>query len=175
MKLSKLTMIVVLLILGNRIAVGESVKLVFEAGFSDEFQAGNRWANVDEQDVKDYIISSVTQHFQGNFGISVSTTSGHLVAYIGRFESDPGFFGLSVTGTGSFVDTSPYAEIYSNNYAAWSEWQGSNATVTRIGNAIAGTTNHEIGHLLNCYHVYMSSFWDPTVAGTAGCKTAKWS
>lgn len=40
MKLSKLILIVMLFILANRTAVGESVKLVFEAGFSTEFQAG---------------------------------------------------------------------------------------------------------------------------------------
>ncbi len=138
-----------------------SIKLVFETTFSQSFQSGMPWANVNETDVKNYIINRVTEDYQP-FNIPVSTTQGSLTAYIGRIGDG---FGYAVSGLGSFINGTAYAEVYSNSFASYSEWQGVNATVSRIGEAIAGTTSHEIGHLINLYHAYMFDSFDPTISG----------
>jgi hypothetical protein len=64
-----------------------TIKLVFESGFSSAFQAGQPWADVDEDDVKELIISRVTADFSP-FSISVSTSTGNIIAYIGRSGGD---------------------------------------------------------------------------------------
>ncbi|MCP5375420.1 MAG: tetratricopeptide repeat protein, partial [Rickettsiaceae bacterium] len=138
-----------------------SIKLVFVSSFSNSFQSGEEWEDVDENDVKNYIISRVSADYSP-FGISVSTSTGNLIAYIGRIGSG---YGLAVSGIGSYITGSAVAEIYSNSFAADSEWQGNNATISRIGETIASTTSHEIGHLINLYHSYMFDSFDPTITG----------
>ncbi len=138
-----------------------SIQLVFESGFSNAFKQGQPWENVNQDEVKSFIISRVTAGYSP-YGISVSTTSGNLKVYIGR--SGEGF-GYAVSGIGSYINENAYAEVYSNNFANYPEWQGNNATVESIGEAIAGTVSHEAGHLINLYHAYMFNSFDPIIPG----------
>jgi len=146
-----------------------TIYLNFISDFSNSFETGEEWENVNESDVRDYIISRVTNDFS-TYGISVSTNSGNVKVKIGVLKSDKNYFGLAKSGIGSFIKWFDYqgiveAEVYSNNFSKWSEWQGDNATVSRIGEAIAGCISHEAGHLLNLYHSYMFSSFNPTIEG----------
>ena len=151
-------------------AISISIKLVFEGdsdpnytGFYYNFKPGRVWGHLDDdvEDIKSLIENRMSTDYS-SYSITVSTSSGNLVVYIGRSGSG---FGLAVSGLGSYVDGSAYAEVYSNNFGNYSEWQGSNATISRIVEAIAGTASHEAGHLINLYHAYMFDSFDPTIDG----------
>ncbi|MFC1729204.1 right-handed parallel beta-helix repeat-containing protein [candidate division KSB1 bacterium] len=159
-RIFRLTFVVILLssypLYGQGYSV--SIKLNFVANFSTSFQQNQPWEDVDEQDVKDFILQRIEDDFD-SWGISVSTSSGNVTANIG--VNGTGFGSASV---GTYTTGTAQASIYSNNFADYSQWQGvENATVERIGEAIAGTVSHEIGHILNLYHAYMFDSFDPTI------------
>jgi hypothetical protein len=163
MKNKNILIIILMIIINSSLyAQSLSIKLVFESGFSTSFQSGQPWQNVNEQDVKDFIVNRVTDDYSP-YGISVSLISGNLIAYIGRVNANS--FGKAISGMGSYIDGSAYCEVYSNTFNQNSAWQGNNATVSRIGEAISGTVTHELAHLLNLYHAYMFDSFDPTISG----------
>jgi hypothetical protein len=157
----------ILLLIIFKSASSMTVKLEFVSTFTDSFQTGAPWGNINPDDVKALVISRVTADFT-NYGIAVSTTSGTVKCYIGRNSTNPNAYGLAVTGVGSYKDSSPYAEVYSNNLSRKPAWQGANATLSRISEGIAGIVSHEVGHLFNCYHAYMWENFDPTVSDYGG-------
>jgi hypothetical protein len=138
----------------------KSIKIEFDEDFENPFIDGE-WEEVDMEAVQSTIMSRVTQDFSP-YGISVSEETGNMIVKIGL---DGTGFGLAYSGLGSFVSASNiYAEVYSENFSNYSEWQGANATVARIAEAIAGTASHEAAHLLNCYHAYASHTFDPAIS-----------
>lgn len=93
-----------------------TIKVVFDNNFSTSFQGGGEWDALNEQDVKDAIVSKMTDHYSAR-GISVSTSSGDVEVRIGVSttssalgDSNPG------GGIGSFQDANPHVEVYSHNF-----------------------------------------------------------
>ena len=155
-------LLTITIIFPNKLWSNITIKLDFVSGFNTEFLVGGEWENVNVYDVKNFIVNRVTNDYSSYNNISISTTSGDLIVSIG--ESHETKFGHA-NGIGYYIDGSGAAEVYSNNFAKYSEWRGEdNATVERIGEAIAGTTSHEIGHLINLYHAYMFNSFDPTIS-----------
>ncbi len=138
-----------------------SIKVVFTNDFDTLFENGGEWYGVNQTAVEGLILGRMVTDFYPQ-GISVSTTSGNMTVYIGGSADH---FGSAETGVGSFVDASgAYAEIYSTYFSTFGDWQGGNATVARIGEALAGTASHEAAHLLNCRHAYASYSFDPGIS-----------
>ncbi len=165
MKLLNKILILCFLLVFTSLAQNESIKLVFTSNFSTPFQQGKPWANVNENLVKTFIIDRVVADY-AQFGISVSTTSGSLLAKIGINSIDSLAFGEAVDGFGSYIWGSAVCEIYSGSFSKHPEWQGTiNANVDRIGEAISGTVSHELAHLINCVHAYMFNAFNPTISG----------
>ncbi|MFC1557547.1 hypothetical protein ACFL5L_06150 [candidate division KSB1 bacterium] len=119
-RIFRLTFVVILLssypLYGQGYSV--SIKLNFVANFSTSFQQNQPWEDVDEQDVKDFILQRVEDDFD-SWGISVSTSSGNVTANIG--VNGTGFGSASV---GTYTTGTAQASIYSNNFANYSQWQG---------------------------------------------------
>jgi hypothetical protein len=80
-----LLLIVMIIFHSSLFAQSLSIKLVFESGFSTSFQSGGAWQNVNEQDVKIFIVSRVTDDYSP-YGISVSLTPGNYTANIGKIN-----------------------------------------------------------------------------------------
>ena len=164
--------IIILLLLVTQLSLfaqNYSIKLVFNPGFSNSFQSGKPWVNLDPQIIKDTIVAMVTIAYSSyNYSVSVmpypyNGVAGDVIAHIGVIN--PGNdFGNATSGVGSYCsnNSAAYCDIYSNNFANFTEFQGVNATNKRIGRAIGRTVVHEIGHLFNLYHAYMFDYYDPT-------------
>jgi len=139
----------------------KSIKLDFTASFDTPFGVGQSWSGVNQETVEAFIESRVTDDYSP-YGIGVSTTTGNMVVSIGGTS---GTFLGQAQGIGVFVDaTDVTANVYSTYFSTFQEWQGANATVVRIGEAIAGTVSHEIAHLLNCRHAFASDTFDPAIS-----------
>lgn len=63
--------------------------------------------------------------------------------------------GGNCTGIGSWKTRDVSAcEVYAGSFAANTQWQGGRATAARIGNALARTGSHELGHILGLTHCH---------------------
>lgn len=144
-----------------------TIHLVFETSFDGLFEPDSAWATINRDSVKSMIVDRVTEDFE-DFDIGVSTTGGDVTIYISghRFPGSADVLGFAPTLWGSFV-IGGYAEVYAQNFANQSvfQWPSTRFTVQHIGEAIAGTTSHEGGHLFNTYHEYMWNTYDPTIDG----------
>ena len=170
-----LSIVIILLLLAPTIlfAQGYSIKLVFEPGFYNSFQAGQNWQDVDPTEVQITIVNIVANAYYNGYGIPVfvapypyNGVDGDVIAYIGRDTSSTTVYGYASTGIGSYCNGTASCAIYSNNVSMNSTFIGTNkATVTRIGRALGSITVHEIGHLFNLYHAYMFDNYDPNPTG----------
>lgn len=135
-----------------------SIKIVFTNNFYSQFQNGGVWYkqqnpyNVDN--IKNQIMQSVSDIYNGGFGISVSQTVGTLTAYVTTGGS--GKYGESFE-IGGFINSTHYCEIYCEAFGDTSIYSND----TRLARGLAGTINHELGHVLNCHHLYAYSEFNP--------------
>ncbi len=142
------------------------VYLAYQTEFYDLFDSGEQWDDVDPDQVKNRISTLVSQDLS-SFGIALTANQGDAEITVEIGGSCPSAFGVAHPFIGAFFyDDNPHAHIYPETFAANAEWQGILATYDRIGQAMANTICHEIGHLLNLWHAYQFSCYDPYDSGT---------
>jgi len=140
----------------------------YDDDFLDPFQEGEPWEEIDPELVKNNIVELVTSDFS-TYGINVSKNSGNLKIKFGG--TGGALLGLTMTGIESFINyyhgvyPSPWARVFSTSFSTLPEYQGENATVERISQGLANIAAHEAGHLLNLFHAYMYSAFNPTIPG----------
>ena len=154
-----------------------TIKLNFRNGFSESFTGNGQWNSVSISSVKDTIKKNVEDDYPLFTVVSTTddsepdTTTGVITVKIGVDEDDTNLFGKASgtdgSGIGSYTSSGAFCSVYSNNFAAHSEFQGANATVARIAQAIANTASHEAGHILGLFHAYGHGTFDPTTAAPA--------
>jgi len=160
MKLQITFLSLLLLTLFSSVSSATTIHLIFESGFTDEFDSGGEWEALydDIDEIKDEIEDIVDADYLA-YGIGASLTSGDIPVCIGRTLTSYG----GSSGIGAFYSSSVPDTAYINveKFADQSALQGVLATIERIGRALGGTASHEVGHLLNLRHVYSYDSYDP--------------
>ncbi|MFC1726659.1 T9SS type A sorting domain-containing protein [candidate division KSB1 bacterium] len=139
-----------------------TILVYYNGDFTDPFDQDGEWDHLDPDDIKSAVTAKIIQHFQTQFGISVTDNtndSWHLKIDIGG--PSPGtYFGYAFA-IGDYIDQSPTtARVYSEEFSEKAKFQDSDATVARISNAIAGTAIHELAHKFNCRHPHCFDHYD---------------
>ncbi|KAF0149013.1 MAG: hypothetical protein FD143_2799, partial [Ignavibacteria bacterium] len=135
-----------------------SIKIDFTSNFYSQFQPGGVWYkqfnpyNVDG--IKTYVMQSVSSTFSA-FGISVSQSAGTLTAYVTSGGS--GEYGKADEPVGAFVNGTANCNIYCNTFFDTTQYNSE----IRIARGLAGTISHELGHILNSYHLYAYTNFNP--------------
>jgi len=137
------------------------VYLDYQTEFYDLFDPGEEWDAVDSDQVKTRISTLVSQDLS-SYGITLTANQGEAEITVEIGGNDVNGFGVAHPFIGAFFyDENPHAHVFPRTFASHAEWQGASASFERIGQAMANTICHEIGHLLNLWHAYQFSCYDP--------------
>jgi hypothetical protein len=130
---------------------------------------------IDISIVQQLVIANVVEDY-APFDVHITTlqpAQGRYSRMLVLSNDENGLFGtvgdclvLNCTGIDSWRQDVSAGEVYAGSFAGAPEFQGANATSTRIANGISHTISHELGHLLSLRHCHSA---DDFVSAAAAC------